>query len=140
MNISCNLLLVYQITHLGEGKTIEFSPHQVVINNLKDPKHVLATRIVDIITRLYKFDIFGSSYFPSVFIAYSDDLRKLLHEQFFHLNYHSLQQPCNQNMVTGIPLISYRDGVCLNCVPNKHHQDSFDKCPSWHASTHLATC
>ena len=29
--ISCNLLSVYQITHLGEGKTVTFTPHQVVI-------------------------------------------------------------------------------------------------------------
>jgi hypothetical protein len=36
-SLSCNLLYVYQITHSGEGKTMEFSPHQVVINNLKDP-------------------------------------------------------------------------------------------------------
>jgi hypothetical protein len=79
-SLSCNLLLVYQITHSGEGKTIEFSPHQVVIKDLKDPKHVLATRIVDDITRLYKFDNFGSSSFPSVFIAHSDDLSKLWHE------------------------------------------------------------
>jgi hypothetical protein len=34
-NLSCNLLSVYQITHSGEGKTIEFSPHQVVIKDLK---------------------------------------------------------------------------------------------------------
>jgi hypothetical protein len=69
---------VYQITHLGEGKTIEFSPHQVVIKDLKYLKHVLTTRIVDDITRLYKFDSFGSSYFPSVFVAHSDALRKTL--------------------------------------------------------------
>jgi hypothetical protein len=30
--LSCNLLSVYQITHSGECKTVEFSPHQVVIN------------------------------------------------------------------------------------------------------------
>jgi hypothetical protein len=102
------------ITHSGEGKTIvEFSPHQVVIKDLKDPKHVLATGIVDDITRLYKFDNFGSSSFPSVFVAHSDDLRKLWHDQFGHLNYHSLQQLCNQHMVIGLPLISCRDGVCV---------------------------
>jgi hypothetical protein len=27
--LSCNLLSVYHITHSSEGKTIEFSPHQV---------------------------------------------------------------------------------------------------------------
>jgi hypothetical protein len=51
-SLSCNLLSVYQITHSGEGKTVEFSPHQVVIKDLKDPKHVLATGIVDDITKL----------------------------------------------------------------------------------------
>jgi hypothetical protein len=128
---------VYQITHSGEGKTIEFSPHQVVIKDLKDPKHVLATGIVDDITRLYKFDNFGSSSFPSVFVAHSDDLRKLWHERFGHLNYHSLQQLCNQHMVTGLPLVSCRDGVCVSCVLGKHHRDNFDKHASWHTSTPL---
>jgi hypothetical protein len=89
-SLSCNLLSVYQITHSGEGKTVEFSPHQVVIKDLKDPKHVLATGIVDDITRLYKFDNFGSSSFSSFFVAHSDDLSKLLHERFGHLNYRSL--------------------------------------------------
>jgi hypothetical protein len=71
-NRSCNLLSVYQITHSGEGKTVEFSPHQVVIKDLKDFKHVLATGIADDITRLYKFENFGSS----DFVAHSDDLRE----------------------------------------------------------------
>jgi hypothetical protein len=76
-NISNNLLSVYQIIHLGEAKTVEFSPHQVVIKDLKYPKHVLATRITDDITRLYKFDNFGSSYFPSIFVSHIDDLSKI---------------------------------------------------------------
>jgi hypothetical protein len=133
-SLSCNLLLVYKITHSGEGKTIEFSPHQVVIKDLKDPNHVLATGIVDDITRLYKFDNFGSSSFSLVFIAHSNDLRKLWHEQFGYLNYRSLQQLCNQQMVTGLPLVSCRDGVCAGCVLSKHHRDSFEKHASWHAS------
>ena len=69
---SCNLL-VYQITHSGEGKTVMFTPHQVVIKDFKYPQHVLSTRIVDDITRLYKFNNFGSSPFPSVFVAHSDN-------------------------------------------------------------------
>jgi hypothetical protein len=76
-SLSCNLLSVYQITHSGEGKIVEFSPHQVVIKDIKDPKHVLAIGIVDDITRLYKFGNFGSSSFSSVFVSHSDDLSKL---------------------------------------------------------------
>jgi transposase InsO family protein len=94
---------------------------------------------------LYKFDNFGSSSFPSVFVSHSDDLSKLWHEWFGHLNYLSLQQLCNQKMVSVLPLVSYRDGVCVSCVLGKHHRDIFDKCASWHASgplqlVHSALC
>ena len=89
-SISYNLLSLYQITHSGEGKTIEFSPFQVVIKDLKYIKHFVATRIVDDITKLYKFDNFGSSYFQSIFFSHSNDLRKLWHKRFRHLNYRSL--------------------------------------------------
>jgi transposase InsO family protein len=37
-------------------------------------------------------------------------------------------------MVTDLPLVSCRDGVCVICVLGKHHRDSFDKRASWHAS------
>ena len=40
-------------------------------------------------------------------------------------------------MVTGLPMVSCRDGVCSGCVLGKHHQDSFDKCASWHTSAPL---
>jgi transposase InsO family protein len=86
---------------------------------------------------LYKFDNFVSSSFPSVFVAHSDDLSKLWHEWFGHLNYCLWQQLCNQHMVTGLPLVSFRDGVCVGCVLGKHYRDNFDKCASWHASTPL---
>jgi hypothetical protein len=45
-SLSFNLISVYQIIHLDVGKIVEFSPHQVVIKDLKDPKHVLATRLL----------------------------------------------------------------------------------------------
>jgi hypothetical protein len=34
-SLSCNLLSIYQVTHSGEGKTVEFLPHQLVIKDLK---------------------------------------------------------------------------------------------------------
>ena len=50
-NLSSNLLLVYQISHSGEGKSVLFIPHQVVIRDLKDPQHIVATGSVDDITK-----------------------------------------------------------------------------------------
>ena len=132
--ISCNLLSVYQIIHSDEGKTITFTPHQVVIKDFKIPQNILATGIVDDITRLYKFNNFGSSPFPSIFVAHSDNLSKLWHERFAHFNYRSLQKLCKNNMVTVLSMVSCKDGVFSSCVLEKHHQDSFEKRASWHAS------
>jgi hypothetical protein len=39
--------------------------------------------------------------------------------------------------MTGLPLVSYRDGVCVGCVLEKHHQDRFKKHVYYHASTPL---
>ena len=128
---------MYQITHLKEGKSVFFTPYQVVIRDLKDPKHILATGNVDDITRLYKFDNFGSSSLLSVFVAHSDEVRMLWHERFGHLNYRSLQNLFKEKMVIGIPMVSSKDGVCFGCVLGKHHRDNFDKHASWHASTPL---
>ena len=114
-----------------------FTPHQVVIKNFKDPKHVLATIIVDDITKLYKFNNFGSSSLPSFFVAHSDDLSKLWHGRVGHLNYHSLQQLCKENMVTGLLMVSCKDGVCFGCVLGKNQRDNFDKRASFHASVPL---
>ena len=68
------LLSVYQITHSGEGKTVTFTPHQVVIKDFKNPQNVLATGTVNDVNRLYKFNNFWSSPFPSIFVAHSDNL------------------------------------------------------------------
>jgi len=40
-------------------------------------------------------------------------------------------------MVTGLPMVFCRDGVCSRCVLRKHHRDSFEKRASWHASAPL---
>ena len=90
-----------------------FTPHQVVINDFKNLQNVLATGTVDDITRLYKFNNFGSSHFPSFFVAHSDNLSKIWHEQFGDLNYHSLQQLCKENMMTGLLTVSCKEGVCF---------------------------
>jgi len=78
--LSCNLLFVYQITHSGESKIFEFSPHDVVIKDLRDPRQILATGMADDSTRLYKFNNLGSSTLPLVFVAHNDEVNKLWHE------------------------------------------------------------
>ena len=47
--------------HSSSGKTIEFSPHDVVIQDLHDSEMIVATGSVDSASRLYRFDGFESS-------------------------------------------------------------------------------
>ena len=81
------LQFVASLSNHYVGKTVEFTPHQVEIKDFKDPKHVLATKIVENIAKFYKFNNVGSSPFPSVVIAHSNGLRKLWYERFGHLNF-----------------------------------------------------
>jgi hypothetical protein len=38
-------------------------------------------------------------------------------------------------MVTGLPLVSCRDGICVSFFLSKYHRGNFEKHASWHAST-----
>ena len=40
-------------------------------------------------------------------------------------------------MVTGLPMVSCKDGAFSGCVLEKNHWDIFDKRASWHASVPL---
>ena len=78
-DISSNFLSTYQICHSGDGKTIEFSPNNVVVRDLQDPDTIVAHGQVDHGSRLYKFDGFETSSSQS-FIAHVDSLSRLWHE------------------------------------------------------------
>lgn len=107
---------------MGEGKNVLFTSHQVVIRDLKYSQHIVATGSADDITMLYKFDNFRSSFLPSIFVSHSDEVRKIWHERFGHLNYCSLHNLCKEKMVTCLPMVSCKDGVCSGCVLGKHHR------------------
>ena len=76
-----------------KGK-VEFSPHDVVIKDLKHPKHISAIGIADDSTRLYKFDNLSSSCIPSIFVCHNNEVSKVWHEQVGHLNYRSFPNIC----------------------------------------------
>ena len=91
--ISMNLLYIFQICHFGFGKTVEFSPHDVVIQDLHDPNLIVSTGSFDLQSNLYQFDGFESSNSTGVsLISHADTVNKLWHEHFGHVNYRYLQQ------------------------------------------------
>ena len=57
-SMSTNLLSVYQISHSGSGKTVEFTLDSIFIRDSMT-RGIVATGTVDLSTRLYSFSHFG---------------------------------------------------------------------------------
>ncbi|MGI4370261.1 GAG-pre-integrase domain-containing protein, partial [Klebsiella pneumoniae] len=88
-NLSTNLLSIYQITHYGNGKKVEFTPDSVVVKELDDDALVAVGQVNDN-SRLYSFSHFVPSSPSRALLTHSNSESKLWHERFGHLNYHYL--------------------------------------------------
>lgn len=55
-----NLLSIYHITHGGDGRTMEFTPDSVIIQDLES-REIITTRVVDHSSHLYTFADFYSN-------------------------------------------------------------------------------
>lgn len=82
-SLSVNLLLIYQITLSGSGKTVEFTPDSAFIQD-SATGGIVATGIVDHSTCLYTFSHFGP---PSPLSEHNSPLMRAHHVgQSGHLN------------------------------------------------------
>jgi hypothetical protein len=72
---------------------------------------------------LYVFSNFIPKYPSTVLLTHCDEVSRLWHEIFGHLNYCYLQQLNKQGMVIGLPNIKYFDGVCQGCILGKHLEE-----------------
>ena len=111
-----------------------FTPDSVIIREIEDPSQIVAIGKVDHHARLYSFSHFELTSPTNVLLAHSNELTRLRHERFSHLNYRYLQQLNKQNMVNDLPPISFSEGVCTGCIIGKHPQHNFDKGKSHRAS------
>ena len=87
--ISVNLLSVYQITHSGTGKRVEFTPDAVNIYDLHSSAKI-ATGEVNNGARMYTFSEFIESE-SSLLLTHADDSSRVWHERFGHINYRYMQ-------------------------------------------------
>jgi hypothetical protein len=100
-----NLLLVYQITHSGLGKKVEFTPDSVSIFDMQDNSRIVVWE-VNHQSWLYTFSKFIEPD-SSVLLTHIDDSSILWHESFGHLNFRYMQQLSKKGMVTRLPDIHF---------------------------------
>jgi hypothetical protein len=124
--LSTNLLSIYHITHSISGRKVEFTPDFTVITDISTCSQ-LAHGIADHGSRLYFFSHFVPKSIRTIFMSQSNDISRLWHEIFGHLNYKYLHQLRKENMVEGLPAIKFTSGVCQGCIHGKHPEKNFDK-------------
>jgi hypothetical protein len=125
-SLSENILSIYQITHSSLGRKVEFTPDSAVITNIFTGSQ-LTHGIADHGSHLYFFSHFVPKYISTVFLSQYNDISRLWHEIFFHLNYKYLHQLSKENMVEGLPAIKFTSGVCQGCILGKHPEQKFNK-------------
>ncbi|KAM1157603.1 hypothetical protein ACFX2B_027948 [Malus domestica] len=87
----------------------------------------------------------GNKCFPLVFKSNDHLVLKtnvhqcstMWHKRFGHLNYRSLKQLQEYDMVLGLPKMHDSEGVCQGCAFGKNHRESFPRELVWRASMPL---
>jgi hypothetical protein len=89
LNISVNLLSVYQMTNSGTRKKFIFTPNSMDIYNMQTNSRV-ATGEVNHQSRLYTFSEFIEPD-SSLLLTHADESSRIWHERFGHLNFIYMQ-------------------------------------------------
>jgi hypothetical protein len=115
----------YKGFHLEENCMRNFQLRIVIIDISTGSQ--LAHGIADHGSRLYFFSYFVPIYISTAFMSQSNNIIRLWHEIFGHLNYKYFHQLNKENMVEGLPAIKFTSGVCQGCILGKHLEKKFDK-------------
>ena len=113
-----NLLSVYQMTHTGVPKRVFFSPNDVDIIELPSRK---------LVAKAYAFSHFVADAKPTALLTHGNEVSRIWHERFGHLNFKYLWKLQKNYMVEGLPVIKATTRICKGCVVGKHPEHKFDR-------------
>ena len=74
----------------------------------------------------YEFCHFVADANPTALLNHGNEVSKLWHDRFVHLNFKYLQQLQKNSMVEGLPVIKATTRICKGCILGKHPQHKFD--------------
>ena len=114
------------MTHTREPKRVIFTPNSVDISEISIDQ-VVAVGYADHHERMYKFSNFLPTSSDQALHSHANEVSKLWHERFGHMNYRYLQTLHKEGMVEGLPQIQPSTGACIGCVIGKHPEQSYEK-------------
>jgi hypothetical protein len=111
-------LSMYQNMNSRTGNKVVFTPNGVEIYDMQTNSKV-ATSEVNHQSRLYTFSEFIELDY-ALLLTHADEIIRIWHEMFQHLNFRYMQQLSKQRLVDGLPDIHFSKGICEGCVLGKH--------------------
>ena len=124
--LATNLLSVYQMTHIGEANRVTFTLDMVEIAEISSYQFV-SIGYADHHERMYKFSNFLPTSNDQALLSHANEISKLWHERFGHMNYKYLHALHRNEMVEGLPQIKSSNGACIGCIIGKHPKRSYEK-------------
>ena len=100
-SLAANLLSVYQMTHTGMSKRVSFSPNDVEITEIASGKFT-AKGHANPHAKSYEFSHFVADENPTALLTHGNEVSRLWHERFGHINFKYLQQLQKHSMVEGL--------------------------------------
>ena len=124
------------MTHIEVPKRVTFSPNDVEIIDIASGK-LIATCIANHHAKAYDFSKFVADAKPTALLTHANEVSRLWHERFGHLNFKYLQKLQKNSMVEGLLVIKTSNGICKCCIVGKHPEHKFDQGKASRASSIL---
>jgi hypothetical protein len=96
-----NLLSIYQITHSGSGKKVEFTPDLVIIYDSSNGSKIVVGE-VNCYSRLYTFSHFTHKSDYVSLLTHANEQSSLWHERFGNMNFKYLDKLSKGGMVDAL--------------------------------------
>ena len=125
-SLASNLLSVYQMTHTSLPKIFTFNRNDVDISEIASRK-LIATCIANHFVKTYEFSKFVPNANPTALLTHGNEVSRIWHERFVHLNFKNFQQLQKHSIVEGLPAIKTFSGIFQGCIVSKQPEHKFDR-------------
>ena len=114
------------MTHTRVPKRVTFIPNDVDIIEVASGK-LVAIGIANHHAKAYDFSKFAADAKPTARMTYGNEVSRIWHERFGHLNFKYLHKIHKHYMVEGLPTIKTSKWICKGCIVGKHPEHKFDR-------------
>ena len=124
------------MTHSVSPKRLTFDPNTVEIFEVSTG-NMIVKGDANCSFKEYEVSHYPPASYLIALFTHANNISKLWHEKFGHLNFKYLQQLHNDQLVDGFPLIKSSEEVCPGCWVGKHPEKKHEVGKATRASSTL---